>query len=49
MIKINKRVIFFNDSSLGKLVLLAFGFSTLTEQDVYSRSLEGKLVQFVKS
>ena len=44
-----KRVIFFNDSSLGILALLAFGFSTLTEQDVYLRSLEGKLVQVVKS
>ena len=31
------------------LPLLAFGVSTLTEQDVYLRSLEGKLVQVVKS
>ena len=45
----NERVIFFNDSSLGKLPLLAFGFSTLTEQDVNLRLLEGKLVQVVKS
>ena len=49
IIKINKRVIFFNDSSLGILPLLAFGFSAMTEQDVYLRSLEGKLVQVVKS